>query len=578
MQEQNLEKPKKSELLMPAGSLEKLKIAVLYGADAVYMGTPDLSLRVKSQMSLEQVREGVEFAHSHGKKAYLTLNLFSHNSDIEKLHEYLAVIKQVKPDGLIIADVGVFQFVKNHAPELDIHISTQANVCSWLSVQFWEDIGAKLIVLAREVSYAELKEIREKCPNIKLEAFIHGSMCMTYSGRCMLSNYMAERGANQGACANSCRWNYKVHIRLKDGTLKELAITDENRELFEFFLEEENRGGELMPFEEDDRGSYILNAKDLCLMPKLPDLLAIGIDSLKVEGRGRSAYYVAIATRAYRMAIDAWYENPDDWSPEPYMKELNTIPNRGFSLAFHEGRLTNHAHNYESTATLSEWEFAGVIAQTREDSFIIEVKNRLEAGDVLEFIPFNGRATILLRIYEFIDVSKPTVITNNTGVNAGTKPLLKIPFSWFLEEDAESLKQDFPPYTVLRKEKALSAEGWARLKLDKAAMQVEVARHPVRAISEAQDLVQSELDPVLSLRSPQDDNYQQKRIALIEAKNSQNIDKSSFRTPRSGVEGCCGRGCNGCLPFWHDAKYAKAREILRNKKMGEKLSWQEARV
>jgi putative protease len=181
-------KPRRSELLMPAGSLEKLKIAVLYGADAVYLGTPDLSLRVKSQMSLEQVLEGVAFAHAHGARAYLTLNLFSHNSDVEKLHEYLKVIRQVKPDGLIIADAGVFQFVKTHAPELELHISTQANVCSWLSVQFWESIGAKLIVMAREVSYAELKEIREKCPNIKLEAFIHGSMCMTYSGRCLLSN------------------------------------------------------------------------------------------------------------------------------------------------------------------------------------------------------------------------------------------------------------------------------------------------------------------------------------------------------------------------------------------------------
>jgi putative protease len=553
---------------MPAGSLEKLKIAVLYGADAVYLGTPDMSLRVKSQMTLEQVIEGVEFAHAHGKKAYLTLNLFSHNSDIEKLHEYLTAIKAVKPDGLIIADVGVFQFVKTHAPELELHISTQANVCSWLSVQFWEEIGAKLIVLAREVSYGELKEIRAQCPNIKLEAFIHGSMCMTYSGRCMLSNYMAERGANQGACANSCRWNYKVHMRLKDGTLKELELTEENKEMFEFFLEEENRGGELMPFEEDERGSYILNAKDLCLMPKLPDLLSIGIDSLKVEGRGRSAYYVAIATKAYRMAIDAWYKNPETWSPDAYMKELHTIPNRGFSLAFHEGRLTNHAHNYESTQTLAEWEFAGMIVETRSDCFIIEVKNRLEAGDVLEFVPFSTRPSILLRIYEFEDISKRTPITNNIGVNAGTKPLLKIPFTWLHEENTELLQQDFPPFTIIRKEKALTEAGWARLKLDKAAMQVEVALHPVGDEVAAQDDKNERLEK----------NYNDKRIALVEAKAAENIDKTSFRTPRSGVEGCCGCGCNGCLPFWHDAKYAKAREILRSKKMGEKLSWQEAIV
>lgn len=554
------EKLGKSELLMPAGSLEKLKIAVLYGADAVYMGTPDLSLRAKSQMSLADVMEGVAFAHAHGKRAYLTLNLFSHNSDIPKLHEYLAAIKQVKPDGLIVADAGVFQFVKTHAPELELHVSTQANVCSWLSVQFWESIGAKLVVLAREVSYAELKEIREKCPNVKLESFIHGSMCMTYSGRCLLSNYMVERGANQGACANSCRWHYKLHIRLKDGTLKELEITDENRELFEFFLEEEHRGGELLPFEEDERGSYILNAKDLCLMPKLPDLLSIGVDSLKVEGRGRSQYYLAVATRAYRMAIDAWYQDPESWSPEPYMKELNTIPNRGYSLAFHEGRLTHHAHNYDDTHTISEWEFAGTITETRDDCFVVEVKNRLEAGDVLEFIPFSARQSVLLRIYEFEDISKRTPTISREPIHAGTKPLIRIPFSWFHEESAESLKRDFPPLTVIRKEKALTPDEWARLKLDKAALQAEQG-------------------------TGSEENYQEKletlREALAEraAENAkENYGKTSFRTPRLGTEGCCGRGCNGCLPFWHDEKYAKARELLKKKKLGEKLSTQEAKA
>ncbi len=544
-------KKRKSELLMPAGSLEKLKIAVLYGADAVYMGTPDMSLRAKSQMSLEQVVEGVAFCHAHGKRAYLTLNLFSHNSDIEKLHEYLAAIKQVKPDGLIIADVGVFQFVKTHAPELELHISTQANVCSWLSVQFWEEIGAKLIVLAREVSYAELKEIREKCPDIKLEAFIHGSMCMTYSGRCLLSNYMVERGANQGSCANSCRWSYKVHMKLKDGTLKEIELTEENRDLFEFFLEEEQRGGELMPLEEDDRGSYILNAKDLCLMPKLPDYLSIGIDSLKVEGRGRSPYYVAIAARAYRMAIDAWYENPENWSPEPFMRELNTIPNRGYSLAFHDGRLTHHAHNYEDTHTVAEWEFAGMIAEARDDCFILEVKNRIEAGDVLEFVPFGKRSPILLRIYEFEDVSKRTAVINKEAVHAGTKPILRIPYSWFHEEDAATLKKDFPQFSVVRKEKGLSADEWARVKLDKAAMQAEQGKNT-------------------------EENYQEKRVALVDALHEQNEGKN-FRTPRSGVNGCCGRGCNGCLPFWHDEKYAKARTLLKSKKQGEMLSADEAK-
>ncbi|HIP22263.1 MAG TPA: U32 family peptidase, partial [Rhodobacteraceae bacterium] len=218
----------RSELLMPAGNLRKLKMAILYGADAVYLGTPDLSLRTKSQFSLEEVVEGVEFCHAHGKRAYLTLNLFSHNKDVPKLEEYIDTVRKVKPDGLIIADPGVFQFVKDRAPDLPLHISTQANVSSWLSVKFWEDHGADLVVLAREVSFAELTEVREKCPDIKLEAFVHGAMCMTYSGRCLLSNFMSERGANQGNCANSCRWNYKVRMRLKDGTVQELDINEDN--------------------------------------------------------------------------------------------------------------------------------------------------------------------------------------------------------------------------------------------------------------------------------------------------------------------------------------------------------------
>lgn len=539
----------RSELLMPAGSLEKLKIAVLYGADAVYMGTPDLSLRVSSQMSLEQVQEGIAFAHSHGKRAYLTLNLFSHNSDIPKLHSYLAAIRQVKPDGLIVADVGVFQFIKENAPELELHISTQANVCSWLSVQFWADSGAKLIVLAREVSFAELREIREKCPDIKIETFIHGAMCMTYSGRCLLSNYMAERGANQGACANSCRWKYKVHMRLKDGTLKELELTEDNLDLFEFFLEEEHRGGEMLPIEEDERGSYILNAKDLCLLPKLPELLELGIDSLKVEGRGRSAYYLAVATRAYRMAIDDWYRDPSSWTPEPYMRELHTIPNRGYSLAFHDGRLTHHAHNYEETSTLSEWEFAGLIHETRDDCFIVKVKNRLEIGDVLEFIPIGNRPTVFLRIYEFEDIRSGKT-TREEGVHAGTQPMLRIPFDWFHEEDAEMLKKDFPPFSVVRKERTLSNDEWARLKLDKAAMLVEQG-------------VGSE------------EAYQKRRVALIETQAVENTGRT-FRTPRVGIEGCCGRGCNGCLAFWHDDRFARARELLKQKKQGERLSSREA--
>ncbi len=542
---------KAAELLMPAGSLEKLKVAILYGADAVYMGTPDLSLRTRSNFTLDEVVKGVAFAHAHGKRAYLTLNLFSHNRDIEKLPEYIETIRKVSPDGVIVADPGVFNFVKKAAPELKIHISTQANVCSWLSVQFWQSLGANLVVLAREVSFDELKEIRAKCPDIKLEAFIHGAMCMTYSGRCLLSNYMAERGANQGNCANSCRWNYKIKVRLKDGTLKELELNEQTKELLDFFLEEEQRPGELMPLEEDDRGSYILNAKDLCLMPRLNEYLQLGIDSLKVEGRNRSAYYVAVTARAYRTAIDDWREDPENWGPDAYMRELGTIPNRGYSLAFHEGQLTHHAHNFEDTHTLSPWEYAGMITGFTEDAFLLAVKNRMEMGDVLEFVPHTARPPLLLRIYEFEDIRHGRTTTVE-GINAGPQPVIRIPFAWFHEEEnIERLRNDFPVHTVVRKERALSKDAWERLRLDRIAQAAELGRD-----------VESE--------------YQEKRQDLIEAMASQ-YEGVTFRTPRLGVEGCCGRGCNGCQHFWNGSRYARARELLKSKKQGMLLSDEEAR-
>ncbi|MCB1556615.1 MAG: U32 family peptidase [Alphaproteobacteria bacterium] len=533
--------PGRSELLMPAGSLETLKTAVLYGADAVYMGTPDMSMRSKSQLTLEDVVEGVRFAHTHGVRVYLALNVITHNKDIARLPTYLETVRVVAPDGLIVADPGVFAYVREHAPDIPLHISTQANVCSWLTVDYWQKQGADLVVLAREVSFAELEEIREKCPDIKLEAFVHGAMCMTYSGRCLLSNYMAERGANQGSCANSCRWEYKVHLKLKDGTLQELTINEDNAGLFDFFLEEGYRPGELLPIEEDQNGSYILNAKDLCLMPKLNDYLRIGVDSLKVEGRGRSPYYVAINARAYRAAIDDYYADPQGWRPRPYMRELETVGNRGFSLAFHNGRLTNYAHNYDDTRTLAEWEFAGSIAAIRDDAFVIDVKNKLEAGDVLEFVPPRTRETILLRLYDFLLENGQTV----TEVHAGRKQRLVVPFTAFDREDPAHLQAILPPLTVIRKEKSLTREEWARLKLDKTAAWREQGK--------STDAV-----------------YATNRKTLSVALEEKLMDRRA-RSPRLGTEGCCGKGCNGCAIFWHDPSYAKARALLAEKKIGEML-------
>lgn len=538
----------RSELLMPAGNLRKLKMAILYGADAVYLGTPDMSLRTKSEFTLDEVVEGVEFCHAHGKRAYLTLNLFSHNKDIPKLDEYIETVRKVKPDGLIVADPGVFAYVRGKAPDLPLHVSTQSNICSWLSVKFWQDQGAELCVLAREVSFAELSEIREKCPDIKLEAFVHGAMCMTYSGRCLLSNFMAERGANQGNCANSCRWNYKLHVRLKDGTVEELNITEDNAYLFEFLLEEGCRPGELMPIEEDERGSYILNSKDLCIMPKLNGYLRIGVDSLKVEGRGKSEYYCAIVARAYRMAIDDYYADPDNWDSKPYMRELEAVGNRGYTLAFHEGRLTNYAHDYEHTASLAQWEYAGVVSQVTEDAFLVEVKNKLVAGEVLEFVSPIARETVLLRVYDFENAKTGERVPQVHGSN---RTVIRLPFELFDHENLDDLKARFPAFTVLRKERALTEEQWNRVRFDKLVQGLEVS---------GKDNPKA---------------YDRRRDALIES-IGEGSEERRFKTNRVGTEGCCGRGCNGCLMFWQDPQYERAREELLKRKQGEQLTRAEA--
>lgn len=536
---------KKPELLLPAGNLTRLKTAILYGADAVYCGTPDMSLRVKSSFSLEDLVEGIEYAHSFGKKVYLTLNLFSHNKDIEKLPQFIDTVEKVNPDGLIISDPGVFQFVKERAPDLELHISTQANVCSWLTVDFWEKQGASLVVMAREVSFEELSIVREKCPNIKIETFVHGSMCMTYSGRCLLSNFMSERGANQGSCAHSCRWGYKMKIKLKDNTEHEIEINEDNKDLFDFFLEEEIRPGELMPFEEDMAGSYILNSKDLCLLPKLDEYMKLGLDSFKVEGRNKTEFYAGSVARVYRAAIDDYAKDPKNWNADDYMDEINSVSNRGYTLAFHDGRLTNLAHDYESTGSTSFYEFAGRILEWDGDDMIVEVKNRMDAGDVLEFLSPHMREPILLRAYEFFNVKKNLVVD---VMHAGQKPLIRISASDFHLFDKEKLKALLPPLSLIRKEKLQNEE-------DKLKVESRALSHKL----EGGDILEKK--------------YDRKRKKYFAARELEDATgkKLSMRTPRIGKDGCCGKGCNGCLMFWHDEKYAKAREILNKKGIGEML-------
>lgn len=544
--------PRRSELLMPAGSLSRLKTALLYGADAVYAGTPDLSLRTQSNFPIEDLATGVELVRQANKKIYLTLNLFTHNRDIEKLPRFVETVRELGPDGVIVSDPGVFQYLKDHAPELERHISTQANVASWLTVDYWSKQGANLCVLAREVSFDELTEIRNRCPDIRLETFIHGAICMTYSGRCLLSNYMAERGSNQGGCAHSCRWKYKLRVQHPDGSTGTIDITDENKSEFQYFLEEEFRPGQLFPIEEDERGSYILNAKDLCLMPKLDQYLELGVDSLKVEGRNKNEYYVATVTRAYRAAMDAYYESPESWSYEPFMAELFPARARGYTLGFHDGRLTNLSHDYDGGQSLSDYEFGGVVRSWEGDSFQLEVRNRLMPGDVLEFLPpaatsepvarepvtgepvtsepglrQAGLKVIRIRCYEYTDAETAEQLDK---VSAGQGRAIRLSAADFHTEDAEGLRAALPPGTIARKASPLSAENAARLAHNRRAQQAELG------LISAQALAKTRPGPGAAGPRP---------------------------APKLGLDGCCGLGCNGCLMFWNEPRFAKSRAKLR---------------
>lgn len=363
-----LEKP---ELLLPAGTFQRLKIAFAYGADAVYVGMPSMSLRATVGLTHEELKAGTRLAHTSGKKVYVALNLFSKNADIEKFPEIAARLRDVDPDGVIVSDPAIFMFLREHAPKIPLHVSTQANVSSWATVEFWQKLGATLCVLSRETTFAEICEIRRRVPAMKLEMFIHGAMCMSYSGRCLLSAFMTGRSANQGKCAQSCRWNYKV------------------------FLEEEKRPGELIAVEEDERGTYFMNSRDLCLLPELPKILGAGIASLKIEGRNKSDYYVAQTARVYRAAIDSWYANPGTWDATPFMQELEMLQNRTYTRGFFDGMPGAEAQNYESTVSIGNAQNVGMVvpsspwtqAGTQNEDFVhLEIRNKISVGDEIDFL------------------------------------------------------------------------------------------------------------------------------------------------------------------------------------------------
>ncbi len=408
----------KPELLLPAGSLDRLKTAFMYGADAVYCGLPSVSLRAKSAFTMADLKEGILYAHDIGKKVYLTMNLFTHNADLPRLTECVQMLKLLKPDGVIVADPGVFAFIKKMCPDLPRHISTQANVCSALTVGYWQDQGAALCVLGREVPLAEMREIRKMCPDIKLEAFVHGAMCVSYSGRCLLSNFMTGRSANKGNCAHSCRWKYKV------------------------YLEEEQRPGQYFEMEEDSHGTYIMNSRDLCLMPRLNEVMDVGIDSFKIEGRNKSEYYVAIATRAYRKAIDDYFNNPAGWNPSRYVEELATLQNRGYTLGFLDGNAGPDSHNYEISASSGNWRYAGLVQSKMTDSLIFEIKHKIEKGDVIEFLsPFQFEP-ITWTMDEFYDTRNDAPLETISSGHLGQAIRIPMP---------PEVLEKLPPLSVARK-------------------------------------------------------------------------------------------------------------------------------
>lgn len=409
------------ELLAPAGTLDAFKTAILYGADAIYAGLPGFSMRARAKITTEEVKQGIELAHNAGKKVYLAFNLFAHDRDFVNMPRVSEVINYLKPDALIIADPGVLMWVREHHPDMPIHISTQANICSAASVKFWQNAGAKLCVLAREVSHEEFKSIRKQCPDVGLEIFVHGAMCMSYSGRCLLSNFITGRPANRGACAQLCRWKYDVILR-------------------------ECESGIEMPIEEDERGAYIMNSKDLCLMPRLREVIESAPDSLKIEGRNRSEYYVGSVVHAYRAAMDAYAKDPEIFNPAPFMADLEKLETRGYTTAFFDGNLGPDAHNYETTRSTSEYHAAGVITSADSEKITLELRNEIKQGDEITFLLPNETENVSVKMQKIINSKNGEELPK---MSAGQHNSLIIPRAWLGEKN----KDKFVPYVLAYKHK-----------------------------------------------------------------------------------------------------------------------------
>ena len=372
---------RRPELLIPASSLEVLKIAVIYGADAVYIGGEAFGLRAKAKnFSMEEIREGIAFAHAHDVKVYITPNILAHNGDLDGVREYFAELREIKPDALIISDPGVYMIAKEVCPEIERHISTQANNTNYGTYRFWYEQGAKRVVSARELSLAEIKEIRANIPDdLEIETFIHGAMCISYSGRCLLSNYFTGRDANQGACTHPCRWKYAVV--------------------------EEKRPGEYLPVYENERGTYIFNSKDLCMIEHIPELMESGIDSFKIEGRMKTALYVATVARTYRRAIDDYKQSPELYREHMawYQEQISNCTYRQFTTGFFFGKPSDEAQIYDNNTYVKEYTYLGIVGERNEEGlYRIEQRNKFSVGESIEVMKPDG-ANITVTVQRIVD-------------------------------------------------------------------------------------------------------------------------------------------------------------------------------
>ena len=395
---------KKAELLAPAGSFEKAKIAFMYGADAVYAGTSSLSLRTRADMQNDDLEKTIKYAHEIGKKVYVTLNIFAWDEKYEEIIEMAQKLNELKPDGIIAADGGVIETLKEYAPNVPINVSTQANIVSLQDCKFWQKNGAKRMILARELSKKQLKYIMENKPkDMEIEIFIHGAICFAFSGRCFLSDFLSCRSANLGDCAQSCRWSYNL------------------------YAEESNNPGNFMPIETSEYGTSIFSSKDLCLIKELPEIIDMGVDSLKIEGRLKTEYYLASVINSYRHAIDDYQKDPKNYDYKKYLKELEKVKTRGLTTFYFNDRNNKDIQEYGGRQYNEDYEFGGKVVEYKKDISTIEIKNKLMVGDILEIIVPNQIEPVSFKIEELYEEETKKLIKEISPGVKGQKVKMKLP-------------------------------------------------------------------------------------------------------------------------------------------------------